>query len=453
MWATPISWLGTGEWAGGLFAHQVGPPSMYIPHEAGVSIATPDHQVAEIREVAAGYTAQTTRRSVLHTTISHLSTSSHLPPNMAPKTSHDQYPPFSSTVPTAPLVSIKLSALESGDASESSAFFEACKDLGFFYLDMVGSELGESIVEESEKLHALQQEFFALPRESKDVYTQEKIGPFYAYRPIEQKDLPVDKDGQPRRNESYNVSRPKPPSRTIGYRADSQFRKDDILGHNPNPRPVHPLVWAQRPLLQSYTRHCRAVIDLMLVHLERHLSLAPGTLGQLHRINEMSGDHVRFNQTCANAFDPIRAKGGEHTDFGTLTVLMNWQGGLQIRNQQQNNDWVYVKPVPGSAVVNLGDALVIFSAGILRSNIHRVVPPPAPQDGVDRNSLVYFSRPEDAAIMQRLKGGVIDAQPKEVAAPEPMTSDQWIMRRALGDLRGVFTHKGGFELRSSAYLV
>ena len=34
---------------------------------------------------------------------------------------------------------------------------------------------------------------------------------------------------------------------------------------------------------------------------------------------------------------------------------------------------IRIQPLPGHAVCNVGDALNIFSGGILRSNIHRVV--------------------------------------------------------------------------------
>lgn len=223
------------------------------------------------------------------------------------------------------------------------------------------------------------------------------------------------------------------------------MRKDDFIG-NSDPLPCHPLVKQNWDLLTSYVYHCRGVIDLLIEHLEQHLRLPEGTIANLHRITERSGDHVRFNKAAIQPFSEDRAKAGEHTDFGTLTILMNWLGGLQIR-LPETSEWVYVKPVAGSAVVNLGDALVKFTAGILRSNIHRVCPPPPPQDGLTRNSLVYFSRPEDKVVLRRLKGGLIDAQP-EVEGEEPeMTAQEWIWRRSVGDLKGVYTHKGGLEMR------
>jgi len=69
-------------------------------------------------------------------------------------------PPFPDDLPTAPLDSISLSALEdvSFPSAESLKLFESCRDIGFFYLACTGSQLGESILREKEKLHALQQQ-------------------------------------------------------------------------------------------------------------------------------------------------------------------------------------------------------------------------------------------------------------------------------------------------------
>ena len=225
------------------------------------------------------------------------------------------------------------------------------------------------------------------------------------------------------------------------------MRKDDFVG-NFDPLPCHALVTENWDTLCDYVYSCRAAIDLMITHLEKHLQLPKGALAELHRIHERSGDHVRFNQAAVQPFTEEKAKQGEHTDFGTLTILMNWLGGLQIR-LPDTEEWVYVKPVPGSAVVNLGDALVKFTAGILRSNIHRVVPAPPPQDGMTRNSLVYFSRPEDSVVLRRLKGGLVDQQPRTETQEPEMTAQEWTLRRSVGDLKGVYTHKGGLELRSN----
>jgi isopenicillin N synthase-like dioxygenase len=50
---------------------------------------------------------------------------------------------------------------------------------------------------------------------------------------------------------------------------------------------------------------------------------------------------------------------GEHTDYGYLTILkQDHSGGLEVRSScGDGRGWVSAPPVPGSFVVNLGDAL------------------------------------------------------------------------------------------------
>lgn len=219
-----------------------------------------------------------------------------------------------------------------------------------------------------------------------------------------------------------------------------QLRKDDILG-NCERLDCHQLILDHQELFRSYVLHCRQVIDCMLEHLNTYLELPAGTLASIHRLRERSGDHVRFAQAPVTQFDAVRAKKGEHTDFGSITILFNWLGGLQIRTPD-TEEWVYVKPIPGSCVVNLGDALVKFTAGLLRSNIHRVVPPLGEQASLPRNSLVYFSRPEDKVVLKRMRSPVIDMQPaSELEEPE-LTAHEWIMAKGSGKFPGVYTIKG-----------
>ena len=222
--------------------------------------------------------------------------------------------------------------------------------------------------------------------------------------------------------------------------ANGKLRKDDILGIRPR-LACHQIILDHQALFESYVRHCRAVVDILLEHLNTNLQLPPGTLANLHRITERSGDHVRFTQSPPQPWNEQLARKAEHTDFGSLTILFNWVGGLQIRTPD-THEWVYVKPVPGSCIVNLGDAMVTFTAGILRSNIHRVVPPPGVQASLTRNSLVFFTRPEDAVSMKRLTGGLIDAQPPSDKPGEEMTAEEWILKRGTGQMPGVFTAKG-----------
>jgi len=99
-------------------------------------------------------------------------------------------------------------------------------------------------------------------------------------------------------------------------------------------------------------------------------------------------------------------------------------------------DWLYVQPLRGHCIVNLGDALVKFTRGVLRSNIHRVVNPPGEQADEVRYSLVYFARPENDILLKALEGSAVIGEGKEEEGEEEITAKEWILRRALGR-RGV----------------
>jgi isopenicillin N synthase-like dioxygenase len=80
--------------------------------------------------------------------------------------------------------------------------------------------------------------------------------------------------------------------------------------------------------------------------------------------------------------------------------------------------------------------MVKFTAGMLRSNIHRVVNPPGQQGDQTRLSLVYFSRPLDEVVLKTLEGSsMIVAKRKEMNGSldeEEVSAKEWILRRALG---------------------
>ena len=61
-----------------------------------------------------------------------------------------------------------------------------------------------------------------------------------------------------------------------------------------------------------------------------------------------------------------------------------------------------MRPLPGHCIVNLGDALVKFSSGKLRSDVHQVVAALGEQREVTRYSLVYFYRPENEVMLNNL---------------------------------------------------
>ncbi|CCM01792.1 uncharacterized protein FIBRA_03859 [Fibroporia radiculosa] len=124
-----------------------------------------------------------------------------------------------------------------------------------------------------------------------------------------------------------------------------------------------------------------------------------------------------------------------HTDFGSLSFLHNRLGGLQVL-APGTDKWQYVKPLPGHAICNIGDSLNIFSGGILRSNMHRVVPPPKEQAKHERYSLVFFTRASDSVELHALAdesaaiASAVAKTPNGEARFNPgVTAKQWLARR------------------------
>lgn len=76
--------------------------------------------------------------------------------------------------------------------------------------------------------------------------------------------------------------------------------------------------------------------------------------------------------------------------------------------------------------------MAVFSAGILRSNVHRVVTPPKAQAAFDRWSIVFFSRPGNSVVLEPLAGSKMIKEAREAAPGKyetGSTAADWFARR------------------------
>ncbi len=86
---------------------------------------------------------------------------------------------------------------------------------------------------------------------------------------------------------------------------------------------------------------------------------------------------------------------GAHTDYGFLTVLAQDDvGGLEIEGAA--DEWIFIPPVKNAFVVNLGDLLTRWTAGLYRARRHRV----AGSTDRDRYSIPYFLDPNVDAMVE-----------------------------------------------------
>jgi len=217
----------------------------------------------------------------------------------------------------------------------------------------------------------------------------------------------VDEKGTPDNTEFYNIS------------------KDDILRLKDTPLEHPAPLLKYRNMLDIFIRNCHKVVTLILLKLSISLGLLEDDLINLHKLDHSSSDQVRitYSQPVIQTEDtqPIIYV-GEHTDFGSVTILFNKLGGLQVK-PRGTSDWKYVKPEPECAIVNIGDALVKLVGGRLHSGLHRVVKLPGNQALYPRTSVVYFSRPNSKVKLCSLfkEDGISDS--------EVLTADEWIAKR------------------------
>jgi isopenicillin N synthase-like dioxygenase len=351
-------------------------------------------------------------------------------PNTSPDTTFAGLPPFSEDVPTAPLLRLSLKKLAERDKGEIQRLNAACEDLGFFYLDLQEASLVPDILHDVDELFQLGSRLFELPLEEKQKYDLSSQNSYFGYKA--QGAAVVDRQGNLDRNEFYNVSFSLLICCFLLYSPSSfQVSKDDIMGVS-EPLPAPEIVNKNRKTLNTFMTSSHSIVTLILDLLNESLGLPGSTLTNLHRLRAVSGDQVRFVKAPPQPVDDRRTALGEHTDFGSVTILFNRLGGLQVLPPGADADWVYVRPLAGHAIVNLGDAMVKFTNGLLRSNIHRVVSPPGKQASCTRYSLVYFARPEDDVPLRRLEGSSRIPALDEGFVEEDINSKDWIIRRALG---------------------
>ncbi|KAK2169552.1 hypothetical protein LSH36_9g16040 [Paralvinella palmiformis] len=101
---------------------------------------------------------------------------------------------------------------------------------------------------------------------------------------------------------------------------------------------------------------------------------------------------------------PGQIRCGEHSDYGSLTILFQDDaGGLQVISR--NGDWIDAKPIPGAVIINIGELLQRWTTDQLVATKHRVVIPEEElKKKTTRRSLAYFVHPDDDVIIKCLDG-------------------------------------------------
>lgn len=248
-------------------------------------------------------------------------------------------PPFPAGLKEAPITRISYTKIASKDAAESERLFQAVQERSFFYLDFTSgndsttptANTGDLILPAVTALHDVAKSAFSLPFEQKDAVSTFKTKSVFGFKAGGQT---ISKDPQRRveRVEFFNVA------------------KDDIVALSEGREPPtgiqypHPLVSSEAglPHLSAFVRNAHPIGMKVLEILADKLNMSYEDIAERHRFDSRSGDDARFtfapglkeegHEMMKEEEIPITT--WEHTDYGSLTILFNWLGGLQITNRK-----------------------------------------------------------------------------------------------------------------------
>eukprot|EP00947_MAST-08B_sp_MAST-8B-sp1_P001687 g1687.t1 len=305
----------------------------------------------------------------------------------------------------------------SGGARARAACIEAigraCREVGFFYVTNHG--VSESLQAELEASAAT---FFALPAAAKRKFAMARGGK--AWR-------------------GYFSVGEELTSGVVDEKEGLYFG-DELPASDP--RPLHgPNLWPSPALRRSVTRYMQAMEALG----RTLLSAIAASLGlrQDHFGDQFINPTKLFRIFHYPPHDEVRRPGsfavGEHSDYGYLTILkQDDAGGLQVKRMRRRRreeeqrqeeeeeeeaeaeeeaveeaEWVDAPPVPGSFVINLGDALEHNTGSLLRATPHRVAPRTLATSG--RFSFPFFFDPSFDAPLRSVLGDLAPALQREAA--------------------------------------
>lgn len=215
-----------------------------------------------------------------------------------------------------------------------------------------------------------------------------------------------------------------------------QVPTDELLSSKPTGWKLPQWLEKHEDTFRGALREGNTISNIVLGILEQQLQLPSGSFTSCHRLEDPSHSFMRILR-YPGLKDPKsidRPRFFAHNDIVSVAILFTWVSGLQIPienpkmdgpNQESEDSWRWVEPLPGHAIVNLGDAMSIFTNNKLKSGRHRVVTAAGDQAKVDRCSVLVSTRPAHETPMKAFKSPLIPEDTPEQAKAETMTAKQW----------------------------
>lgn len=324
-----------------------------------------------------------------------------------------------------------LKIVDVSDINDITAeqILDAATSQGFLFVEGHGFT-GEEVA----SLFELSKKFFELPADYKQKYPIDETNAGYTDFGGENLDPATQKKGDPK--EGFNFC-------GLNFLTGEQS-KEYPPWFNEDPKRI---ALVKKMLIALYQLSMR-ILKLLAMGLQ--IETVNGVNGtewfdSRYAPDKQSGSTFRFlrypGQKSLNPEAVIRA--GAHTDYGSMTLLFQQenQEGLEILSPVSKK-WEavpYVAPnqekFPGESapiVINIADQLSYWTGGLLKSTVHRVKFPPKVQEtGQDRYSIVFFSHPNDATLLEPVPSEKVRSITGRGAnkEKEPITAKQHLDKR------------------------
>ncbi|XP_077424193.1 uncharacterized protein LOC144053531 [Vanacampus margaritifer] len=157
----------------------------------------------------------------------------------------------------------------------------------------------------------------------------------------------------------------------------------------------------------AYFHRCKELSLRVLRVMAHSLDVDPDIFLNAHRLigTDKNGTTLR-----SLYYPPLNGKQakegqlrcGEHSDYGSITLLFQSAEGLQVR--RRSGEFICAPRVPGAVLINIADLMQRWTGDHFVSVLHRVLLPPAGDCSSTRQSLAFFVQPDDETVVSCIDG-------------------------------------------------
>jgi len=187
----------------------------------------------------------------------------------------------------------------------------------------------------------------------------------------------------------------------LGVKTPGDLKESIGFGPNDGGRPWPAEPAELRPAMERYFTAMLALGDRLRRVLLEALGRPGDMLDDLFPPNGGASYLRAINYPEQDDVLPLQMRAGAHTDYGCLTILRSEDsaGGLQVNDR--DGQWIDLQGLDDSFVINIADAMSVWSNDRFVSTLHRVVTPPdALVAGSRRQSIAFFYNPAADALIE-----------------------------------------------------